>query len=524
MRKFPLPTVRSSEASRVRTPSRASRLIAACALPVLAAIASLGGCASAPEAAVARPVPAVLPRETFDAVWTTVRDQHFDPSLNGVDWNAVRDDLRPRAEAAESQSELRGVLQEMLATLGQSHFSVIPAEADDADGAAEQQPAQRDAADEASTGPAEPEMLPPDRAVGVLGLDLASVEGFPTVTRVTPGLPAARAGVLLGWRLVAVNGTEIAPMVEEMRARLADLESSGRDPHSPEARQVRMALVFAGQQLLVGPVGSTAEVVFEDASGAEQTVSLAYETPPLGSSSFGNLPPFPVEVESRLLERPVEGGAPLRVGYLAFNIWMTDASDAIHRGVDKLRRSDGIVLDLRGNPGGVAAMSMGVAGFFTAEPFSLGSFIGRENSLEFRVAPRRLSAEGTRVRPYTRPLAILIDGRSASTSEIFAGGLQEAGRARVFGETTAGMALPAQAVRLPNGDVLLHAVADFATPKGVRIEGRGVVPDEVVPQRLSSLREGRDEVLEQAVEWIRTRTLEPRAERARRTEPAAANP
>jgi carboxyl-terminal processing protease len=86
------------------------------------------------------------------------------------------------------------------------------------------------------------------------------------------------------------------------------------------------------------------------------------------------------------------------------------------------------------------------------------------------------------------------------------------------------MALPATAVKLPNGDVLLHAIADFATPKGVRIEGRGVVPDEVVEQRLSSLREGRDEVLEQAVAWIRTRTLEARAERAKRAEPAAANP
>ncbi|MBI1302238.1 MAG: hypothetical protein GC172_00340 [Phycisphaera sp.] len=519
MRKFPMSTVRSRESSPSRAPFRAVRVLAACALSALAVIAPLGGCASAPEAAMARSAPAALPRETFDAVWTTVRDQHFDPSLNGVDWNAVRDELRPRAEAAKSQSELRGVLQEMLATLGQSHFSVIPAEADDADGAAEQEPAST-----ASTTSAEPELLPPDRAVGVLGLDLASVEGFPTVTRVTPGLPAARAGVLLGWRLVAVNGAEIAPMVEETRARLAELESSGRDPHSPEATQLRMALVFAGQQLLVGPVGSTAEVVFEDASGAEQSVSLSYEAPPLGSSSFGNLPPFPVDVQSQVLERPVEGGAPLRVGYLAFNIWMTGASDAIHRGVDKLRRSDGIVLDLRGNPGGVAAMSMGVAGFFTAEPFSLGTFIGRDNSLEFRAAPRRLSAEGTRVRPYTRPLAILIDGRSASTSEIFAGGMQEAGRARVFGETTAGMALPAQAVRLPNGDVLLHAIADFATPKGVRIEGRGVVPDEVVPQRLSSLREGRDEVLEQAITWIRTRTLESRAERAKRAESGASNP
>jgi len=493
-----------------------SALRAACALSLLGALSLFGGCAGAPAKAAAPRAaesPAILPLETFDAVWLTVRDQHFDPDLNGVDWNRVRDEMRPRAEAAASQPELRGILDEMLATLGQSHFSVIPSGAD---------LAARDGVDPAARGSvdargSEPELLPPDQAVGVLGLDLASVEGFPTVTRVTPGLPAARAGVLLGWRLLSVNGAPIAPTLERLRGRLAELEADGRDEHSPEAAQLRLALVFAGQELLTGPVGATARVVFEDASGAEQVVSLGYEESPLGSSSFGNLPPFPVEVASQLFERPIEGGAPLRVGYLAFNIWMTDASDAIHRAVDGLRRADGIVLDLRGNPGGVAAMSMGVAGFFTAEPFSIGSFIGRDTSLEFRVAPRRLSADGTRVRPYTRPLAILVDGRSASTSEIFAGGLQEAGRARVFGETTAGMALPAAAVRLPNGDVLLHAIADFATPAGTRIEGRGVVPDDIVRQRLSSLREGRDEVLEQAVAWIRTRTLEARAERARRS-------
>ncbi len=512
------------QASPLTLPSRRSpsALLAACGIALGGALSMLGGCAGTPAVAAARAAesPAILPLETFDAVWTTVRDQHFDATLNGVDWNAVRDELRPRAEAAASQSELREVLDDMLATLGQSHFSVIPSDAGEAPADAGEGPARADSASPSS----EPTALPPGQSVGVLGLDLASVDGFPTVTRITPELPAARAGVLLGWRLVSVNGSEIGPTVEGLRARLAELESSGRDTHSPEAAQLRMALVFAGQQLLTGPVGSTAEVVFEDASGAEQTVALSYEASPLGASSFGNLPPFPVTVETQLLERPVEGAAPLRVGYLAFNIWMTDASDAIHRAVDGLRRSDGIVLDLRGNPGGVAAMSMGVAGFFTAEPFSLGSFIGRESSLEFRVAPRRLSAEGTRVRPYTRPLAILVDGRSASTSEIFAGGLQEAGRARVFGETTAGMALPATAVKLPNGDVLLHAIADFATPKGVRIEGRGVVPDEVVEQRLSSLREGRDEVLEQAVAWIRTRTLEARSERAKRAEPAAVNP
>ena len=55
--------------------------------------------------------------ETFELVWTTVRDQHFDKTLNGVDWDAVRVEFEPKVRAAASQDELRGLLSEMLARL-----------------------------------------------------------------------------------------------------------------------------------------------------------------------------------------------------------------------------------------------------------------------------------------------------------------------------------------------------------------------------------------------------------------------
>ena len=75
-------------------------------------------------------------------------------------------------------------------------------------------------------------------------------------------------------------------------------------------------------------------------------------------------------------------------------------------------------------------------------------------------------------------VAILVDGMTGSASECFSGGMQSIGRARVFGQTSMGQALPALFDRLPNGDVLIHAWGDFVTGTGVRIEGRGVMPDE----------------------------------------------
>ena len=81
--------------------------------------------------------------------------------------------------------------------------------------------------------------------------------------------------------------------------------------------------------------------------------------------------------------------------------------------------------------------------------------------------------------------------------------LQETGRACVIGTLTKGEALPADYTTLPNGDVFLYAVADFVTGAGERLEGVGVAPDIEVALTQASLLEGRDIVLEAAINWVR---------------------
>ncbi len=134
-----------------------------------------------------------------------------------------------------------------------------------------------------------------------------------------------------------------------------------------------------------------------------------------------------------------------------------------------------------------------------------------------------MDSESRPVEPFAGPLAILIDGMSVSTSEIFAGGMQAIGRARVFGETSAGQALPAGTYQLPDGDVLMHVIADFRAPGGTRIEGRGVIPDvPVVPDR-QRLLSGLDPVLDAAVQWIRDRPISDGPDRTGRSRtPSAA--
>jgi carboxyl-terminal processing protease len=134
----------------------------------------------------------------------------------------------------------------------------------------------------------------------------------------------------------------------------------------------------------------------------------------------------------------------------------------------------------------------------------------RRNTLHMRANPRLVNTNGERVEPFAGPVAILVDETSASASEMFAGGMQGLGRVRVFGTTSVGGVLPAVTERLPNGDVLYHAIADFITSDGIVLEGRGVVPDEPIRPTRADLLAGRDPVLDAALRWIDNATHNPR--------------
>jgi carboxyl-terminal processing protease len=418
-------------------------------------------------AAAAQVVSAPHAAETFDAAWTIVRDTHFDPKMNGVDWNAVRDELRPAALAAKTTPELRGVLRRMLERLGQSHFAVIPSTADVA-------------ADSTSiSGPAHGDLS------AHTGMDVRLVGDAMLVTAVDPKGGAAAAGVRTGWKLVEIARVPLAgllkPIRENAKERLAALE----------AWRVTTTR-------LRGAPGTKIEVTFENAEN--RTVVLSVERRPEQGQAVtvGHLPTMFVRVASE--RRPTPRGA--TAGVIGFNVWMAAVDAPFQRAVDEFRAADGIVIDLRGNPGGLAAMLMGISGHFISERKPLGVMKTRDTELRFNVNPRLVDSRGKPVTAYGGPVAILVDGLSGSASECFTGGMQSVGRVRVFGQTTMGQALPAMFRKLPNGDVMIYAFGDFVTSDGTRLEGRGVVPDEQVPLSREDLLAGRDRTLDAALAWI----------------------
>ena len=184
---------------------------------------------------------------------------------------------------------------------------------------------------------------------------------------------------------------------------------------------------------------------------------------------------------------------------IKFNIWLNPeaVSNAFSEIMANADKAKGFIIDLRGNPGGLGAMAMGAAGWFTSQRgLKLGTMAMRGNTLNFVVFPRPNATSA--------PLAILVDGCSASTSEIFAGGMQYLKRARIFGTRTAGAALPSTFTRLPNGDGFQYIVANYISIGGKPLEGLGVEPDETVKLTQQGLLAGKDEVMDRAVEWIKS--------------------
>lgn len=413
-------------------------------------------------AAAAPAAEAYKAAETFDAVWRIVLDSHFDPNFDVAAWQRVSSELRPKAVAAGTAGELRAVLRDMLGRLGLSHFAVIPATPDAPN----------------------------------LHVDLGAQAGFDVrligrdlvVSSVDPEGGAAAAGVHAGWIVRSIAGTPapilLASVTDETPPRLAQVEAWR-----------------AAVTRLRGPYGSSVDVTFDTGSGA-QTTSIARKAERGEPVTVGSLPTMYVRVSSSL--RPTPGGR--KAGVIGFNVWMAAVDREFQRAMDRYRTADGIVIDLRGNPGGLAAMVMGIAGHFTASHDTLGMMKTKATTepLKFNANPRLVNEQGQRVQPYGGPVAILVDGMTGSASECFAGGMQSLGRARVFGQTSMGQALPALFDKLPNGDVLIHAWGDFVTGTGVRIEGRGVVPDVPVALTRASLLEGRDATLEAALAWIDT--------------------
>ncbi len=439
---------------------------------VIAVIAATGFGASHASAQSTSGYDRSLELASFDTAWTRVRDSYYDASMRGLNWLALRDSLRPIVERGDSRDDTRLAISTLLSRLGESHFGVLPGEAMEAG---------------AASGS--------DRA-GDAGLEVRFVDSSLVVTRVEAGTPASALGIRPGWVIEEIDSLRV---LESLRA------TSKVNAGARRFALVRLTLNLNGR--LSGPAGGTIRLRLRDGKDAQRDIAVPLRGTPGQVVEYGALPPMHVQFESRRLTSPRPGGC---VGVIRFNIFMAPVMPQFEDAMAGMRPCRGVVLDLRGNLGGLGAMIMGISGHFFANPETLGTMRLREATMRYVANPVRVSRAGAPMQPYDGQVAIVVDELSASTTEILAAALQRLGRARVFGTPSAGQALPALLSKLPNGDRLMYVIGDFTGPGGQRIEGAGVIPDEPTPLSRASLLAGRDDALESAVRWIENSRQHPR--------------
>lgn len=390
--------------------------------------------------------------QTFEKVWNTVNEKHFDPTFGGVDWKKAGETFKPKALSAATDDEFYAVLQEMLGELKQSHFGILPPNA---------------------------QITSTAFGEGEIGIDIQFIDKQVVVSKVAAASPAEKSGLKTGFIIKKVDGKTIAEILAVLESKMARYDYTESKKNLYRERAVMVAVS--------GKVGTSVNLEILNAADKPQNFQVAraaYDGEM--SAPLGNFPAQRVIFESRML--------PDNIGYIRFNIWVIPQMIKLRQAIASMSGAKGIIFDLRANPGGVGAMAPGIAGLLVEKETSLGTMKFRSGESNFKVFPQQ--------NPFGGKIKILTDYATGSTSEVFAAGMQEIGRAKVVGETTAGAVLPSVMEKLPTGALFQYAISDYKSPNKILIEGRGVKPDIEINLTRQSLLEGRDLQMETAIKEI----------------------
>jgi len=468
-------------------PSRSTSFITArrtlsAAIPATLLLLGLGfnGCASDSKIETQSPQLSMSPErrtqhvESFEYIWNSVKDKHWDPDLNGVDWDQARSDLLPKVQNAESDDQARAVMNELLARLEQSHFGIIPGTSYD------RLEEESTAAADDDTTDNNPSSFNSDPEPGWTGINTRLIDNQFLVTRVMEDSPAERAGVQTGWIIDSIRQREVSSLLEVV----TEIDGIMR----PETQA---GLIVHSR--LQGDAGDTIEISFLDESNQPKDIAITLDKAPGVMGGFGELPEMLIEIETDTLKSDI--------GYFRLSMFMSPGTvlPTYQQFIKDHMDSPGIVIDLRGNFGGIILMAPGMINWLIDEKGLMGTMKMRDAVRGPFEIPLMLNP---RKNHYKGRVAVLIDEMSISNAELLSAGLKDIGRAKIFGTRTAGLALPSTVDRLPNGDGFQYAFASYTTSGGYSLEVHGTHPDVPVQYTRDGLLEGRDEVLEAATDWI----------------------
>ncbi len=262
-----------------------------------------------------------------------------------------------------------------------------------------------------------------------IGIEITLVDRVLTVVSPIEGTPAYRAGLKANDKIVKIEGKSTK----------------------------NMSLIQA-VKLLRGPKGTKVTVsIYRKGWHDIKDFVLVRDVIPIKS------------VKSRLLEKSY--------GYVRITNFQSKTSSDLHKALKKLSSEGdlkGLVLDLRNNPGGLLDQAVKVSDTFLDEGLIVYTD-GRLKEQQMRFTAHRSGTEP----PY--PIVVLVNGGSASASEIVAGALQDHKRAIILGTQTFGKGSVQTIIPLEDGAAVRLTTARYYTPSGRSIQAKGITPDIIVP-------------------------------------------
>jgi carboxyl-terminal processing protease len=267
-----------------------------------------------------------------------------------------------------------------------------------------------------------------------VGMELTVKDSVVTVVAPIEDTPAYRAGIMSGDQLVSIDG-----------------------------KSTQDLSVMEVVKLIRGPINTKVTIIINrPAVKRVLTFVLERDHIPLRSVRSEELTPG--------------------IGYIHISNFQADTAIEVEKAIRTLNGAgsqlQGLVLDLRNDPGGLLEQSIRVSGLF------VGQVLVVETRGRFDDQNMDYNSDQTAVLPYNCPLVVLVNEGSASASELVAGALQDYGRATMLGAQTFGQGSVQSVVRLPDGSGLRLTTARFFTPSGRPIQSEGITPDVEVPSLL----------------------------------------
>ena len=407
---------------------------------------------------------AELRLEVQQRAWQIVADRHYDPSLNGVDWQAVRVKYQQPVIAAKSDAEMYLVLKAMVRELRDSHTRVVT---------------PRESADHRRF------------ATLASGMSLSVIDDQLLVIDVDPESPAARADVRKGDVVVAIDNRQFdAAFLRAAR----DLPLTAADITSAEAEPARQDEVTRFAQLRAV---RRALQRMPDALPRAQVLTLQRD----GDQQVTvTLTPEPLIRPPAVTSHVSDTG----IAVLKLNRFSVRNRGDVEQALRRVADARALVLDLRGNGGGDYSQFTWLVRQFLPEPRVVLTQLSRRGSEQSTRELRITPAEA----PFLKPIAVLTDRRSGSASELTATALLEQRDALIVGESTCGCVVAVRSEYvLPGAGGVRVSETGFRSAHGRRMEGEPLAPTIYAPPTLADLRAGRDRALEIAEKALLDRLL-----------------